>query len=150
MHFLPSLVTFAGLFSISAAESSQPSQPECISHSLPNPIASQFPANVTGTINSTLAILPLPIKLARSIIPEQYEILSDAWRELLPSLPKDMYPALLYTVRDHDVGLGDYKIDDFSVCYFFLFLLRSVFHLEIALGISIEGLNRLTLSSALQ
>jgi hypothetical protein len=25
-----------------------------------------------------------------------------------------MYPALLYTVRDHDVGFGEYKIDDFS------------------------------------
>lgn len=119
MQFLPSLVTLTGLLTISAAASSQPSQPECISHSLPNPIASQFPANVTGTINSTLAILPIPMKLARSIVPQQYAILSNAWRELLPNLPKDMYPALLYTVRDHDVGLGAYKIDDFSVCYIY-------------------------------
>jgi hypothetical protein len=130
MHLLPSLVTLTGLFSISAVASLHPSRPECIPHSLPNPIASQFPANVTGTINSTLAILPIPMTLARSIVPEQYQILSNAWRDLLPSLPKDMYPALLYTVRDHDVGLGDYKLDDFSVCSFFP--LRSVFNLDMS------------------
>jgi hypothetical protein len=128
MHLLPSLLTLTGLFSLSAAQSSQSSRPECISHSLPNPIASQFPANVTGTINSTLAILPIPMKLVRSIVPEQYEILSNAWRDLLPSLPKDMYPALLTTVRDHDVGLGDFRLDDFSVCS--LFPLASVLNLE--------------------
>lgn len=53
--------------------------------------------------------------LARSMIPAKYNILTTAYRTLLPYLPDDMYPAILQAVFDHDVGLGDYKIADFSV-----------------------------------
>src|ERR1700712_1705732 len=95
MHsFFNSVLTAAGLFCLSAAQNFNPESAECIPYSRPNPIASQFPANVTGTINSTLAILPIPQKLARSIIPAEYGILNNAWQDLLPHLPKDMYPAL--------------------------------------------------------
>jgi hypothetical protein len=90
-------------------------QETCHSHSLPNPIASQHPQNITGTLNGTIAILPIPMALARSMIPAQYNILTNAYRALLPHLPDDMYPAIVQAVFDHDVGLGDYKIADFSV-----------------------------------
>ena len=90
-------------------------QEACPSHSLPNPIASKYPQNITGTLNGTIAMLPIPMALARSMIPSQYNILTTAYRTLLPHLPEDMYPAILQAVFDHDVGLGDYKIADFSV-----------------------------------
>ncbi|KAE9976186.1 hypothetical protein EG328_002738 [Venturia inaequalis] len=89
-------------------------QGTCKSQSLPNPIASQYPQNVTGTLNGTLVILPIPMALARSMIPAKYNILTSAYRTLLPTLPEGMYPAFLQAVYDHDVGLGDYKIADFS------------------------------------
>lgn len=53
--------------------------------------------------------------MARSMIPAKYNILTAAYRTLLPDLPGDMYPAFLQAVFDHDVGLGTYKIADFSV-----------------------------------
>jgi hypothetical protein len=60
--------------------------------SLPNPIASQYPSDVTGTVNGTIAVIPIPYSLARSIVPSQYGILSKAYAELMPQLPKGMYP----------------------------------------------------------
>jgi len=86
------------------------------SDSRPNPIWQTYPGNVTGTINSTIAILPIPYELARSIIPKKYGILKDAWTSFLPDLPKDMYPALFQSVRDHDIRFGEYQMADFSVC----------------------------------
>jgi hypothetical protein len=62
------------------------------SESSPNPIASLYPFNVTGTINSTISVVPIPYKLARSIIPSQYGILTKAYEELLPGFPPDSYP----------------------------------------------------------
>ncbi|TLD34424.1 hypothetical protein E2P81_ATG04589 [Venturia nashicola] len=52
--------------------------------------------------------------LARSMIPAKYTILTTAYRTLLPHLPDDMYPAVIQAAFDHDLGLGDYKIADFS------------------------------------
>ena len=88
----------------------------CRTSSLPNPIASQYYANITGTINGTLAVLPIPYSMARRIVPAQYEILSDQYRTIMPELPRDMYPALLQAVFDHDIRYMDYKMPDFSVC----------------------------------
>jgi hypothetical protein len=62
------------------------------SESSPNPIASLYPFNVTGTINSTISVVPIPYKLARSIIPSQYGILTKAYEELLPGFPPNSYP----------------------------------------------------------
>jgi cellobiose-specific phosphotransferase system component IIC len=62
------------------------------SKSSPNPIASLYPYNVTGTINSTISVVPIPYKLARSIIPSQHGILTKAYDELLPGFPPDSYP----------------------------------------------------------
>jgi hypothetical protein len=62
------------------------------SESSPNPIATLYPYNVTGTINSTISVVQIPYKLARSIIPSQYDILTKAYEELLPGFPPDSYP----------------------------------------------------------
>lgn len=62
------------------------------SESSPNPIASLYPDQITGTINSTLSMVPIPYDLARSIIPAQYGILTGAYNSLLKGFPEDSYP----------------------------------------------------------
>jgi hypothetical protein len=62
------------------------------SESSPNPIASLYPDAITGTLNSTIAVVPIPYTLARSIIPAQYGILKKAYLSLLPGFPEDKYP----------------------------------------------------------
>ena len=62
------------------------------SQSSPNPIASQYPNSVTGTINGTVAVVPISYELARSIIPPQYGILKKAYESSLPGFPADSYP----------------------------------------------------------
>lgn len=87
----------------------------CQTHDQPNPIASQYSNNATGTLNGTIAIIPISLDLARSIIPPQYRILEHAYRSLLPNFPAGMYPALLQAVHDHEVQAFGFKIPDFSV-----------------------------------
>lgn len=86
----------------------------CQTHDLPNPIAHLYPGNATGTLNGTISVLPIPLSLARSLIPAQYAILTSAYLSLLPSFPADMYPALLQAVHDHEVQAFGYKIPDFT------------------------------------
>jgi hypothetical protein len=109
MHLLPHSLMM--LLSVALGSAQQ----TCVSKSQDNPIASTYPTDVTGTLNGTISILPLPMALARSIIPSKYTILTDAYRALLPHFPSDMYPAILQVVHDHDVRYGDYRLDDFSV-----------------------------------
>ena len=93
------------------------------SQSQPNPIASIYPEDVTGTMNGTLAILPIPLAQAQEIVGPRYSILTAAYHSLLPSFPADMYPAVLQAVREHDIQeLGVVGIPDFSVCRFESFL----------------------------
>jgi hypothetical protein len=88
----------------------------CHSDSQPNPIASIYPKDTTGTINGTFAIVPIPYSVARALIPAKYGILRKAYEELIPGFPKDMYPAEYEGLLDHDVGLGPtIKIGDFQV-----------------------------------
>lgn len=87
----------------------------CTSIDQPNPIASIYPNNATGTLNGTVAVLPISLKLARQLIPPQYGILEHAYRALLPSFPKGMYPAIVQALHDHEVQAFGYKIDDFTV-----------------------------------
>src|SRR5277367_4909737 len=68
------------------------SLPSSSSESEPNPIASLYPNSVTGTINGTIAVVPIPFELARSIVPPQYGILKGAYESLLPQFPPDIYP----------------------------------------------------------
>ncbi|KAL5118634.1 hypothetical protein ACEQ8H_003485 [Pleosporales sp. CAS-2024a] len=93
---------------------SQSTPDVCQSVDQPNPIAATYPNNATGTLNGTIAILPIPLDLARSLIPSQYRILEHAYRSLLPSFPVGMYPALLQALHDHDVQAFGIHIPDFS------------------------------------
>ena len=90
-------------------------QPVCQSVDQPNPIASIYPMNATGTLNGTVSVLPISLELARQLIPSQYRILEHAYRHLLPSFPEGMYPAVLQAVHDHEVQAFGYQIPDFSV-----------------------------------
>jgi hypothetical protein len=87
----------------------------CHTHDSPNPIASLYPNNATGTLNGTVALIPISLELARSIIPPQYRILEHAYRALLPSFPEGMYPAVLQALHDHEVQAMGFKLSDFSV-----------------------------------
>lgn len=87
----------------------------CTSQSQPNPIASTYPDYVTGTINGTLAVLPIPLAQAQQIIGPEYRIMTTAYRSLLPDFPADMYPALLEAEQEHDVQDLAIGIPDFSV-----------------------------------
>ncbi|KAH8594816.1 hypothetical protein B0O99DRAFT_496951, partial [Bisporella sp. PMI_857] len=81
--------------------------------SAPNPIASLYPYSVTGTLNGTLTVLPIPLALARSIIPAKFAILTKAINAALPFFPKK----LLRTCLDHDIqvaGVG-IRLPDFQL-----------------------------------
>lgn len=117
-YFVISLVSLLVLRYSSSAYRSVPTQyalDVCTSIDQPNPIAALFPNNATGTLNGTIAILPIPLTLARKLIPSQYGILEHAYRSLLPSFPAGMYPAVVQAMHDHEVQAFGYKIDDFSV-----------------------------------
>lgn len=86
----------------------------CKTQSQPNPIAKEFPKEATGTINGTVAILPIPYALARKIVPAEYNILQSTYQSMLPDFPKDMYPAMLQSQLDHDVQASGIKLSDFS------------------------------------
>ncbi|KAH6721374.1 hypothetical protein BKA61DRAFT_468617 [Leptodontidium sp. MPI-SDFR-AT-0119] len=62
--------------------------------SAPNPVADIYPDGITGTFNSSIFVLPIPFKLARSLIPQQWSINEKAYRELLPGFPKNSYPTV--------------------------------------------------------
>ncbi|KAF2657701.1 hypothetical protein K491DRAFT_315246 [Lophiostoma macrostomum CBS 122681] len=91
-----------------------PSLDVCTTQDQSNPIASLYPGNATGTLNGTVAVVPIPLALARQLIPSQYGILEHAYRDLLPSFPRGMYPAVVQALHDHDVQAFGYKIPDFS------------------------------------
>ena len=87
----------------------------CTSVDQPNPIAARYPRNCTGTLNGTVSMVPIPLALARQVIPPQYGILEHAYRALLPSFPEGMYPAIVQALHDHEVQAFGYRIADFSV-----------------------------------
>lgn len=92
-------------------------QDVCAVDSQPNLIASIYPDTPTGTLNATLAIVPIPLDTARRIVPPQYAILECAYRTLLPDFPAGMYPVLMQAGLDHDIQLLAYGISvpDFQV-----------------------------------
>lgn len=110
--------------SIPPSSQPQPQQPwdqnTCkTQHGLPNPLASLFPQNATGVLNATLAIIPIPLSLARQLVKPSgcHSILESAYRSLIPGFPEGMYPVLMQAAHDHDVQLREYGImlEDFSV-----------------------------------
>ncbi|KAF1359266.1 hypothetical protein EJ07DRAFT_121061, partial [Lizonia empirigonia] len=62
----------------------------------------------------TISILPIPLSLARALIPAQYGIPTHAWAPLLPQLPANTYPLLLQALHDHAVQAHAHAIPDFS------------------------------------
>ncbi|KFY29153.1 hypothetical protein V493_02513 [Pseudogymnoascus sp. VKM F-4281 (FW-2241)] len=83
--------------------------------SLPNPIGTLYPNSVTGTLNGTFAVVPIPYSLARELIPSQYGILKKAYKSVLPGFPPHMYPLVVRSLLDHDVGInGTQLIPDFQ------------------------------------
>ncbi|CAA9966089.1 hypothetical protein PTMSG1_09448 [Pyrenophora teres f. maculata] len=86
----------------------------CQSVDQPNPIASLYPNNATGTLNGTISVLPIPLELARQLIPSNIKILEHAYRHLLPWFPEGMYPAILQAMHDHDVQASGFHVPDFS------------------------------------
>ncbi|KAH7074124.1 hypothetical protein FB567DRAFT_190305 [Paraphoma chrysanthemicola] len=116
-YFLASFIAVLALRYASTSYFSFPNEfitDVCQTHDLPNPIASLYPNNATGTLNGTVAVIPISLKLAREIIPPQYRILEHAYRQLLPDFPEDMYPAVLQALHDHEVQAFGYLIPDFS------------------------------------
>jgi hypothetical protein len=86
--------------------------------SSPNPIASEYPGNVTGTINGTIAVVPIPYEEARRIIPSYYGILTHQYESILPGFPAGKYPLIIRAILDHDIifdGLN--LVPDFQVCF---------------------------------
>lgn len=106
-----SVITLLSLISAAVAASLT-----CTTESQPNPIAGQYPNDVTGTINGTTALIPIPYSVARSMIPSQYGILTKAYQSLIPNLPPNTFPAFLEAVLDHDVQMSGLGIPDFQVC----------------------------------
>lgn len=112
-HFaaVATLLVSSLLFSITAQDACSNTA------SQPNPIAQQYPDVPTGTFNTTLAIVPIPLATARELIPSQYAILEGAYRALLPSFPADMYPVVMQAGLDHDIQIPAYSMTapDFQV-----------------------------------
>lgn len=92
-------------------------QDSCSTQSKPNPIAAQYPDDATGTLNTTLLLVPIPYETAREMVPPQWGILNHAYDALLPDFPKDMYPVVLQAGLDHDIQLLSLgiKVPDFTV-----------------------------------
>lgn len=107
------------LLGLVAGHTSRESNKTASLESEPNPIALQYPnsgqlllskgfhveielreclirrwhrTEVTGTINGTMVVVPIPYSLARSIIPAQWGIITAAYESLLPDFPKNHYP----------------------------------------------------------
>ncbi|KAK6436677.1 hypothetical protein LTR95_007133 [Oleoguttula sp. CCFEE 5521] len=95
-----SLRISAGSASLQSVNSETPLL--CTSQSQSNPVNTQYPTQITGTINGTYAILPIPYASARAIVPSQYAILRHAHESLIPGRPQDMYPAYYDGLLDHD------------------------------------------------
>ncbi|KAJ4425232.1 hypothetical protein N0V82_000042 [Gnomoniopsis sp. IMI 355080] len=85
-------------------------QDVCATSSQPNPIAQQYPDAPTGTLNATIAIMPISLDKAKQLIPPQYAILEHAYRALLPDFPEGMYPVMMQAGLDHDIQLAAFGI----------------------------------------
>ncbi|RYP23564.1 hypothetical protein DL765_001078 [Monosporascus sp. GIB2] len=91
-------------------------QDGCVTHSSPNPHALNYPNFISGNLNGTTLIVPIPLTTARDVIPSQYGIMEHAYRALLPTFPEGMYPMMAVGVHDHDLQFPAYGIHpaDFS------------------------------------
>ncbi|CAK7200975.1 hypothetical protein SEUCBS139899_003675 [Sporothrix eucalyptigena] len=104
----------------STLSSSSHSSPTCIPQDQPNPIAQIYPFNATGLLNVTLAVVPIPLATARTLVPSKWPILVHVYEALFASLsinfPANHYPLLVQAGLDHDIQLAAYNlsISDFQ------------------------------------
>ncbi|PBP25778.1 hypothetical protein BUE80_DR003295 [Diplocarpon rosae] len=82
----------------------------------PNPIRAAYPNDVTGTFNGTLAIVPIDLELARSIIPKEWAINQEAWMSLLPQFSVTKYPLVVRSGVNHDIGKAEpfFGLEDYQ------------------------------------
>jgi hypothetical protein len=95
---LPFHVNLSSLSFLVGCSSIQASTDLSESLSDPNPIGALYPLSLTGTTNGTIALLPIPLDLARSIIPRKWSLRHEAIQKVLPRFAVSMYPVC---VSDH-------------------------------------------------
>ena len=79
----------------------------------PNPIASLYPNNGTGTINATTSVIIVPLSYALSLLPAQLVPLPHAYTRF--SIPPTHYPLVVENTIEHDFRYqGINAIADFS------------------------------------
>ncbi|CAK7234721.1 hypothetical protein SCUCBS95973_009030 [Sporothrix curviconia] len=87
---------------------------ECIPLDQSNPIAQVYPMNATGLLNATLAVLPIPLATARTIVPAKWPILVHVYEALFAALavsfPAEHYPLFVQAGLDHDIQLAVYNM----------------------------------------
>ncbi|KAK6833271.1 hypothetical protein PG987_007965 [Apiospora arundinis] len=115
----PLFQTFVALLALVSSALGSPckkTRDVCKTQSSPNPIAQQYPTHVSGTLNGTTLIVPIPLEQARALIPKEYTILENSYRSLLASFPAGMYPLMVTVAVDHDLKLPAYNVTvgDFS------------------------------------
>ncbi|KAM7212701.1 hypothetical protein V8F06_011901 [Rhypophila decipiens] len=95
-------------------------QDGCVSLSQPNPIAQQYPELPTGTLNVTIAVVPIPLRVARKMLPSKWKILTRPYRALLPDFPPDKYPVFMQFALDHDIQVAavNFSFPDFQKAAF--------------------------------
>ncbi|KXJ93482.1 hypothetical protein Micbo1qcDRAFT_174537 [Microdochium bolleyi] len=93
----------AATVTASASAPSPPTTATCVPDGSKNPISYLWPNDISGNLNGTTLIVPIPLVQARQAIPEKYGILEHAWRAWLPDFPVGMYPMMAVSVYDHDL-----------------------------------------------
>ncbi|KAL9607944.1 MAG: hypothetical protein Q9167_007195 [Letrouitia subvulpina] len=73
------------------------------SESLPNPIAKDYPSQVTGTLNASYFIVPITYAQARAAVPAKYPILTDLIKKMWKDYREDKYPVLAFRFPFIDV-----------------------------------------------
>lgn len=82
---------------------------------LPNPLATTYPNNVTGTINATTSVLLVPLSYAQSLLPSRFanSILTSAYTRF--NISPTVYPLVVESVIDHDIRYNNFPVAaDFS------------------------------------
>ncbi|KAI2608202.1 uncharacterized protein GGS25DRAFT_265102 [Hypoxylon fragiforme] len=117
MLFLVSAIVVVGAALVASQRTSPSVRDVCLSQDSPNQHATSYPDFISGNLNGTLLIIPIPLDAARQVIPKEYGIVEGAYRALLPSFPRGMYPMMAQIVHDHDLQIASYNIsvEDFSV-----------------------------------
>ncbi|CAL8582234.1 hypothetical protein XPA_007902 [Xanthoria parietina] len=106
-------ILFSFSLNLCSAHNLRP-QANC-SSCLPNPIATTYPHNITGTINATTAVLLVPLCYAQSLLPSRFanSILTHAYTRF--NIPPTTYPLVVESIIDHDIRYGNIPVAaDFS------------------------------------